>query len=106
MKIKKILTGTTVSAMLVASFSSIASAEENNVNNVAPKSDSIQVNNPTIAPESLLSNLSTSNDDIGDSGTITVEGVDYQYEFKEDLTKGTRELPSVREKIDMKLFTI
>ncbi|EOO29036.1 hypothetical protein IIU_05718 [Bacillus cereus VD133] len=92
MKIKKKLTGITVSAMLVSSFSSIASAEENNANNVAPKSDSIQVSNPTIAPESLLSNPSTSNDDIGDSGTITVKGVDYQYEFKEDLTKGTREL--------------
>ncbi|NIL29141.1 hypothetical protein [Bacillus thuringiensis] len=92
MKIKKILTGTTVSAMLVASFSSIASAEENNVNNVAQKNDSIQMSNPTISSESLLSNSSTSNDDIGDSGTITLKGVDYQYEFKEDLTKGTREL--------------
>ncbi|ARJ25978.1 hypothetical protein B7492_33630 (plasmid) [Bacillus mycoides] len=91
MKIKKILTSATVSAMLVASFSSIASAEENNANNVAPKNDSIQVNNPTISAESLLSGSSTPNDDIGDSGTYTFEGIDYQYEFKEDLEKGIRE---------------
>ncbi|MEK7019830.1 hypothetical protein [Bacillus sp. FSL R9-9410] len=91
MKIKKILTGATVSAMLLASFSSIASAEENNGNDISAKNDSIQVINTTISPESLLSNSSVSDDDIGDSGTYTFEGIDYQYEFKEDLTKGIRE---------------
>lgn len=106
MKIKKILTGATVSAMLLASFSSIASAEENNGNDISAKNDSIQVINTTISPESLLSNSSVSDDDIGDSGTYTFEGIDYQYEFKEDLTKGIREFTFGEEKIDMKSFTI
>ncbi|MDF9599108.1 hypothetical protein P7D15_01590 [Bacillus cereus] len=83
MKIKKILANTTVATMLLGSFTTVASAEENVGDIPNQTNTSSQKNFIPLPPKN--------NDDIGDKGTFTVEGVDYNYEFKEDLNKGIRE---------------
>lgn len=80
---KKILANTTVATMLLGSFATVASAEENVGSIPNQTNTSSQKNFIPLPPKN--------NDDIGDKGTFTVEGIDYNYEFKEDLDKGIRE---------------